>query len=60
MALAGASAVLVGSSTDSPVAGASAPTTGANSTAASAARSDGGEGFHISGGLPPVALLLFF
>jgi hypothetical protein len=42
-----------GSSTDGPVAGASVPATGACSMATSAARSDGGEGLHLSGGLAP-------
>jgi hypothetical protein len=52
-ALAGTSAALAGSSNDGPVAGASTPTMGAFSTAASAARGDRGEGFHLSGGLAP-------
>jgi hypothetical protein len=50
VALTGASAVLAGSSTKNPVAGASAHTTGANSTATSAACGDGGGGIHLSGG----------
>jgi hypothetical protein len=53
-----APAALAGSSTNNPVAGASALTTGANSTAASVARGDGGGGIHLSGGTPPVTLLL--
>jgi hypothetical protein len=50
VALAGAPAALTISSTDRLVAGASA---GACSIAASAARGDGGRGFHLSGGHPP-------
>jgi hypothetical protein len=43
---------LAGSSTDNPVAGASAPTTGTNSTATSAARGDGGDSTSRGGGAP--------
>jgi hypothetical protein len=49
---AGAAAVLVDPSTGVLVVGASAPATGACSTASSTARGDGGEGFHLSGGRP--------
>jgi hypothetical protein len=56
---AGASAARAASSMDHPVAGASAPATGACSFAASAALGEGGEGFHLSGRLPPVSLLFF-
>jgi hypothetical protein len=45
----GASAAPAGASTDDPVVGASAPSTGTSSTAASAARGDRGGGFHLSG-----------
>jgi hypothetical protein len=51
VAFAGASAALAGSSTDNTEAGASTPATGASSTAGSAARGDGGGGFHLSGGV---------
>jgi hypothetical protein len=44
---------LAGSSTDNPVAGASAPTTGTNSTATSAARGDGGDSTSRGGGGRP-------
>jgi hypothetical protein len=60
VALAGTSAVLTSSSNDNPTAGASTPAAGASSAAASMARGDGGGGFHLSGGLPPVALLFLF
>jgi hypothetical protein len=55
-ALAGASATHAASSTDRPVMGVSAPSTGSCPSAASAALGDGGGGFHLSGGgvdLPP-------
>jgi hypothetical protein len=64
-ALAGAPAALacsfaarVASSTDRPAADTSAPVAGACSTAASAARGDGGGEFHLSGGDPPPVALL--
>jgi hypothetical protein len=50
LAPADASVAPVGASTDDPVAGASMPDTATSSTAASAARGDGGWGFHLSGG----------
>jgi hypothetical protein len=56
-ALTGASAVHAASSTERPAAGASTPIMGACSFAASAALGEGSEGFHLSGGPPPIALL---
>jgi hypothetical protein len=53
VALTGASAVLADSSTYDPVVGATAPTVGACSVAASVARGDGGRGLHHSGDRPP-------
>jgi hypothetical protein len=53
VALTGATTVLADSSTDDPVAGATAPTVGACSMASSVARGDGGRGLHLSGGPPP-------
>jgi hypothetical protein len=62
--LASASAALADPSTDVLVVGASVPATGACSTATTAARGEGGGGFHLSGGpaprhspLPPPSLL---
>jgi hypothetical protein len=52
----GASAVHAAPSTDRPVAGASVPTTGASSSAVSAALCDGGGGIHLSGGACPPSL----
>jgi hypothetical protein len=60
VALAGTCSTLAGSSTDNPAAGASTPAAGASSATASAACGDGGGGFHISGGLPSVALFFLF
>jgi hypothetical protein len=52
-ALAGASTTHAVSSADRLAAGAPAPAVGTCSTAASAARGDGGEGFHLSGAACP-------
>jgi hypothetical protein len=54
---AGASATRVAPSVDRLVAGASAPTPGACSSAASAAFSEGGAGSHLSGGAAPYRFL---
>jgi hypothetical protein len=51
--LIGASATRAASSTDRPAADILAPAAGTCSTAASAARGDGGEGFHLSGAACP-------
>jgi hypothetical protein len=54
VALAGASAAPTISFAEDPATGASTPTAGAPSAAASAARGDGDGGFHLlGGGLPP-------
>jgi hypothetical protein len=58
--LASASAALADPSTDVLVVDASTPATGACSTATTAARGDGGGGFHLSGGPAPVTLLFLF
>jgi hypothetical protein len=54
--LTGASAMRAASSTDRPAADILAPAAGTCSTAASAARGDGGERFHLSGAACPPSL----
>jgi hypothetical protein len=56
----GASATRAAPSVDRLVVGASAPSPGACSSAASTALGEGGAGSHLSGGLPPIALFLLF